>query len=94
VPGSDRDTNKGAPQGQIGEMVQLVKDYAKQETLGPLRGAGRWIGFGIVWAALLVLTIDSVLSIGTCRRRADAAGSTRLSEPAVRPDQDSLSQRG
>jgi hypothetical protein len=55
VPGSNRDTNSAAPQGQIGEMVQLVKDYAKQETLGPLKGAGRWIGFGIAGALAIGL---------------------------------------
>lgn len=24
----------------------MIKAYAKQETLGPLRGAGRWLAFG------------------------------------------------
>ena len=62
--------------------------------LGETMKTSRWIGFGIVWAALLVLTIDSVLSIGTRRRLADAAGSAPRSQPATRPDQDSLSQRG
>ena len=41
--------------GNIGEAVQLVKDYARQETLGPLKGAGRWIGFGLAGAFLLSL---------------------------------------
>jgi hypothetical protein len=41
--------------GNIGQAVQLVKDYARQETLGPLKGAGRWIGFGIAGAFLLSL---------------------------------------
>lgn len=37
----------------VGELVEMVKQYAKQETLGPLRGAGRWIGFGLGGAVLL-----------------------------------------
>jgi len=39
--------------GQLGEAINLVKEYARQETLGPLRGAGRWLAFGAVGAVLL-----------------------------------------
>jgi len=35
--------------------------------------ASRWIGFGIVWIALLVLAFDSIRSVRTRRRLADAA---------------------
>ena len=31
----------------IEERVYLVRDYAKQETVGPLKGAGKWIGYGV-----------------------------------------------
>ncbi len=40
---------------QIGEVLELVKTYVKQETVGPLRGAGRWIGFGVGGALSLGL---------------------------------------
>lgn len=43
-------TNDGT---NIGEVIGLVKQYAKQETIGPLRGAGRWLGFGAAGALLL-----------------------------------------
>ena len=33
----------------------------------------RWVGFAIVWVALLVLTFDSIRSVRTRRRLADAA---------------------
>lgn len=56
--------------------------------LGETMETSRWIGFGIVWVALLVLTIDSVRSIGTRRRLAER--STHRSEPGARPDRDSL----
>lgn len=39
----------------IGEAIQLVKQYAKQETIGPLKGAGRWIARGLAGAILLAL---------------------------------------
>jgi hypothetical protein len=34
-------------------VVTLVRDYAKQETLGPLMGAGRWLAYGAAGAVLL-----------------------------------------
>lgn len=37
----------------VGEIVEYVTAYAKQETLGPLRGAGRWLGAGVAGAVLL-----------------------------------------
>ena len=41
--------------------------------LGETMSTSRWIGFGIVWIALLVLTFDSIRSVRTRRRLADAA---------------------
>jgi hypothetical protein len=46
-------TSKANETGEIGQMFQLVKDYARQETLGPLRGAGRWLAFGTAGALFL-----------------------------------------
>ena len=37
----------------IGDVVELVKTYAKQETLGPLKGAGRWLAMGAAGAVAL-----------------------------------------
>jgi hypothetical protein len=39
----------------VGEVVEFVKTYAKQETIGPLKGAGRWIAVGAASALLLGL---------------------------------------
>ena len=39
----------------ISEVVDLVTAYAKQETLGPLKGAGRWLARGAAGAACLGL---------------------------------------
>jgi chloramphenicol-sensitive protein RarD len=41
--------------------------------LGETMSTSRWIGFAIVWVALLVLTFDSIHSVRTRRRLADAA---------------------
>jgi len=46
--------------------------------LGETMGTSRWIGFGIVWVALLVLTFDSVRSVRTRRRLADSAECAAL----------------
>ena len=37
----------------ISEVVDLVKRYALQETVGPLRNIGRWLGFGVAGAFCL-----------------------------------------
>jgi chloramphenicol-sensitive protein RarD len=41
--------------------------------LGETMPPSRWVGFGIVWVALLVLTIDSIHSVRSRHRLADAA---------------------
>jgi hypothetical protein len=50
---------KQAEDASIGEVVDYVKAYAKQETLGPLKGAGSWLGYG--FAAALTLGLGLVL---------------------------------
>ena len=45
----------------IAGVVDLVKTYAKQETLGPLKGAGRWLAMGAAGAVLLGLGLTIVL---------------------------------
>jgi hypothetical protein len=37
----------------LGEVIEFVKTYAKQETLGPLKGAGSWLAFGVAGAFAL-----------------------------------------
>jgi hypothetical protein len=52
VPDKDNSVSKG-DSGQIGQVIELVKDYARQETLGPIKGAGRWLAAGAAGAVLL-----------------------------------------
>jgi tRNA-5-methyluridine54 2-sulfurtransferase len=39
----------------VGEVVDYVTQYAKQETLGPLKGAGRWLGYGAAASVKVLL---------------------------------------
>ena len=54
------------PDTSIADVVDLVTTYAKQETLGPLRGAGKWIAMGAVGAVLMGLGL-SLLTLGILR---------------------------
>jgi hypothetical protein len=46
---------------RVVDLVDSVKLYAKQETIGPLRGAGRWLFFGL--AAALCLGVSMLFAI-------------------------------
>jgi hypothetical protein len=52
---------KQADDASIGEVIDYVKAYAKQETLGPLKGAGSWLGYGFAAAAALGLGLVLML---------------------------------
>jgi hypothetical protein len=41
----------------VQELWELLKAYAQQETIDPLRGLGRYLGFGLAGAAMLVLGV-------------------------------------
>ena len=50
----------------ISGIVDMVKTYAKQETLGPLKGAGKWLGLGAIGAVLLGIGL-ALLALGLLR---------------------------
>jgi hypothetical protein len=52
VRDKDKPVAKGDP-GDIGQVVDLVKQYVRQETLGPIKGAGRWLARGVAGAVLI-----------------------------------------
>jgi hypothetical protein len=60
---------KGSPStsDHVTDVVDSVKQYAKQETIEPLRGAVRWLAFGVAGALAiglgLVLTVVGVLRL-------------------------------
>lgn len=57
------------------EVVQLVVDYAKQETLGPLKGLGRFVALGTVGSVALAVGLVLLL-LGLLRALQDETGST------------------
>jgi len=57
------------------EFVQLVRDYAQQETLAPLQGLGRFVAFGVTGSVLLALGIGMLL-LGLLRVLQTETGST------------------
>jgi hypothetical protein len=52
--------------GQIAHAVQMAKDYARQETIDPLKSAGRWIALGLV-GALCIGVGTAFLTLGLLR---------------------------
>jgi uncharacterized BrkB/YihY/UPF0761 family membrane protein len=51
-PSSSKSEQKSIAQ-VLSELWELLRDYAKQETVEPLKGLGRYIGYGLVSAVLL-----------------------------------------
>ncbi len=45
----------------LGEVIEFVKTYAKQETIGPLKGVGRWLAFGAAAAFAMGLGLMIML---------------------------------
>lgn len=65
---SEQSTNGSSRRdsASVAEVVDYVKAYAQQETIGPLKGAGKWIGFGAAGSACLGLGL-SLLLLGLLR---------------------------
>jgi uncharacterized membrane protein YidH (DUF202 family) len=64
--GSTGPTSSTSTSASIAETVQMVKDYARQETLDPLKTAGRWVGLGLA-GALLIGVATGFLALGVIR---------------------------
>lgn len=63
---SSRKHVESADAPSVAELAHLVIAYAKQETLEPIRGAGRWLAFGFFAVVFLILGIV-MLALGTLR---------------------------
>jgi cytochrome c biogenesis protein CcdA len=62
------------PVGQAEDLFSTIKQYARQETLEPLRGAVRWLGVGTIAALSLGLALVYV-SLGVLRFSQDMGGT-------------------
>ena len=58
-----------------GDALQLVLDYVKQETLGPLKGLGRFLVFGIAGSIALCAGLTTLL-IALLRGLQETTGTT------------------
>ena len=45
----------------ISELIDLVRAYAKQETIGELRGTGRWLAWGAIGGTSILLGLLFIL---------------------------------
>lgn len=61
--------------GDTGELVDLVVGYAKQETLGPLRGVGRFVAFGLAGSSLLAVGLSLMLLAGLRALQTETGGT-------------------
>lgn len=59
---------------RVTDVVESVKAYAVQETVGPARGAARWLAYGTL-AALFMGTGVVFLGLATLRLSQDAGGA-------------------
>ena len=60
------DSTATGPAGQVTSTIELVKAYARQETVDQLKGIGKWVGYGIVGASSLAIGIV-LLVVGLLR---------------------------
>jgi len=58
----------------VGDLVDSVKQYARQETLEPIKGAIRWVAVGSVAALCLGLALVFV-ALGVLRLSQDLGGT-------------------
>lgn len=60
---------------QVSDLVSSVKDYARQETVEPLKGAARWVFVGTI-AALSLGLASIFFALGVLRLSQDLGGSS------------------
>lgn len=63
-----------SPTERVGDLVESVRAYAVQETVGPARGAARWLAYGSLGALFLGIGIV-LLALGTLRMIQDLGGT-------------------
>lgn len=56
----------GADPASVGEVIEAVKTYAKQETVEPLKRAGKYVGYGAAGGLMMGLGV-SLLLLGLLR---------------------------
>jgi hypothetical protein len=62
------------PVDQVSDLIDSVKQYARQETIEPIKGAIRWVGVGLVAALSLGLALVFT-ALGVLRLSQDLGGT-------------------
>ncbi len=77
-PNSPRDPSRSASTSVdlVSDVVDSVKAYAVQETVGPIKGAFRWVGVGLL--AALCLGIATLYGSMAVLRLSQDLGGTAL----------------
>ncbi|MGK2950284.1 MAG: hypothetical protein ACSLFP_17065 [Acidimicrobiales bacterium] len=60
---SQHDAQKSIPE-VVGELKELATAYAKQETIDPLKGLGRFLGWGVGGAIVLGIGVVLLMLAG------------------------------
>lgn len=60
---------------QVSDIVDSVKQYARQETIEPMKGAARWVAVGTIAALSLGISIV-FLTLAVLRLSQDLGGNT------------------
>jgi hypothetical protein len=68
-------SNERALPAQVAELWDLVRAYAKQETVEPIKGLGRYAAFGIAGSFLLAIGLVE-LAVGGLRALQTETGTT------------------
>lgn len=63
---SDKTTGQASPTDTVNELKVMVTDYAKQETVEPLKRLGHWVKWGVVGAFFVVFGV-ALLTLGALR---------------------------
>lgn len=58
---------------RVADLVESVKTYAVQETVGPIKGAGRWLAYGTIASLSLGMSVV-MLGLGALRLSQDLGG--------------------
>ncbi len=61
APQTERPRPRREDPTSLNDVIEVVKAYAMQETVGPLKGAGRWLAMGAAGAVLVGLGLVIVL---------------------------------
>ena len=69
------------PVDQVGDLAASVKQYARQETLEPIKGAIRWVGVGSTAALSLGLALVFA-ALGVLRLSQDLGGTVHADATA------------